>query len=564
MANHAQKRQPRRAKRQADAAPNGGRPAGGPRGDHGDWPASKVWWQFALEGAKDGVWTWDVPTNRASYSRQGLALLGYDEQEIGDTLEEWDQRVHPDDKARSYDLLERHLRGETEVYENEHRIRCKDGNYRWFLARGKVVERTTEGQPRQIIGTFSDINARKQAEERLRTLYFAIEHSNSTVLITDTQGRIEYVNPHFTAATGYTPAEVMGQNPRVLKSGEMPTEGYRQLWETIQSGNQWRGEFHNKRKDGTLYWESASIAPIRNDEGQITHFVAIKEDITERKRMEFTLRCRNHELEAARAELGQLNQQLEARVQERTREVERLLMDKQLLIDQLGHDLKTPLSPLLSLLPLLLAHESDAHRKQMLNLALDGARSIHVTLRRMLELCRVTAPDRTLNLTTRPLRHLVDMALAANHPEESLMGRIITNEVSESLVAQVDESLLLQAFEHVLDNAVKFTAPDGHIAVRAELQGRQVVVTVADNGQGMEAPHLLRAFDPFYKADASRHDRSAPGLGLAITRAIVERHGGRIWAESGGAQKGTLINFALPAANTGDTKKIHEETRSNC
>jgi PAS domain S-box-containing protein len=132
----------------------------------------------------------------------------------------------------------------------------------------------------------AELAERKQTEEQLRKLSCAVEQSPVSIVITDLQGSIEYVNPKFCALTGYSPDEVRGQNPRVLKSGETPPEAYRQLWETILAGREWRGEFHNKKKNGELYWESASISPVVDETGRITHFMAAKEDITEHKRTE--------------------------------------------------------------------------------------------------------------------------------------------------------------------------------------------------------------------------------------------------------------------------------------
>jgi PAS domain S-box-containing protein/putative nucleotidyltransferase with HDIG domain len=137
---------------------------------------------------------------------------------------------------------------------------------------------------------YRDITERKQAEEKLRQFSRAVEYSPATIVITDTQGNIQYVNPKFTQTTGYTAEEAIGNNPRILKSGITPPEEYKKLWMTITSGGEWRGEFCNRKKNGELYWESASISPILNERGETTHFVAIKEDITERKRAEESLR----------------------------------------------------------------------------------------------------------------------------------------------------------------------------------------------------------------------------------------------------------------------------------
>ncbi|MGZ6989375.1 MAG: PAS domain-containing protein, partial [Thermoanaerobaculia bacterium] len=128
-----------------------------------------------------------------------------------------------------------------------------------------------------------------EALERLRKLSRAVEQSPVSVIITDTDGSIEYVNPKFTQVTGYSSDEVLGMNPRILKSGELSREVYREMWETITAGREWRGELHNRRKDGELFWEFATISPIFDDRGKITHFVAVEEDITERKGAEETL-----------------------------------------------------------------------------------------------------------------------------------------------------------------------------------------------------------------------------------------------------------------------------------
>ncbi len=167
-----------------------------------------------------------------------------------------------------------------------------------------------------LLGAYLLASARHTAEvaqlaNSLRTISRATEQSPASVVITDTQGAIEYANPKFTQVTGYAFDEVRGQNPRVLKSGEMPEETYRQLWATITAGNEWRGEFHNKKKNGELFWEAASISPVRSPDGRITHYVAVKEDITERKRMEEAARIHMHQLEALRAVSAEITQELD-------------------------------------------------------------------------------------------------------------------------------------------------------------------------------------------------------------------------------------------------------------
>ncbi|MBX7151838.1 PAS domain S-box protein [bacterium] len=137
-----------------------------------------------------------------------------------------------------------------------------------------------------VYAIYRDILERKAIETKLSQLSCAVDQNPASVVITDVQGRIEYVNPKFTRVTGYTLDEVIGKNPRFLKSGETPQAEYSALWKTVLSGQEWRGEFHNKKKNGELYWESASISPITNNKGEITHFVAVKEDITDRKNLQ--------------------------------------------------------------------------------------------------------------------------------------------------------------------------------------------------------------------------------------------------------------------------------------
>ncbi len=182
---------------------------------------------------------------------------------------------------------------------------CRDVGYQFVAKNGKVLdcllsavsERDANGQVLRSLAVIIDMTERKRAEEKLLELSRAVEQSPASVIITSREGRIEYVNPKFCEVTGYTVAEVLGQNPRILKSGKMPPETYRQLWDALAAGKEWRGEFLNQKKNGELYWESASISPIVNEAGVTTHYLAVKEDITERKQAEKALREAKEQLQ---------------------------------------------------------------------------------------------------------------------------------------------------------------------------------------------------------------------------------------------------------------------------
>jgi len=173
------------------------------------------------------------------------------------------------------------------IWRGEFRNRRKDGAIIWEAA--SIAPIFSDGQITNFIEIKQDVTARRQAEEEVRKLSRAVEQSGNSIVITDLNGDIEYVNPQFTKATGYSFEEVVGKNPRLLKSGRQSQEFYQKLWASISSGKTWRGIFHNKRKDGLLYWELATIAPVINPNGDVTHYIAIKEDITRQKETEDAL-----------------------------------------------------------------------------------------------------------------------------------------------------------------------------------------------------------------------------------------------------------------------------------
>ncbi|MFQ5799965.1 MAG: PAS domain S-box protein, partial [Bacteroidota bacterium] len=231
-----------------------------------------------------GNWDWDMARNELWWSDEIYRVFGLTPQQFGATYDAFLNSVHPDDREfvkRSVDeaLYDR------KPYSIDHRIVLPDGSERIVHEHAQVTF-DEAGKPIRMIGTVQDITDRKHAEEQLRKLSQAVEFSPSSIIITDSDGTIEYVNPKFTEVSGYAFDEVVGKNPRILKSGNWSPEKYKQLWETITSGKVWRGEFENKKKNGELFWESTSISPITSAEGVITHFIAIKEDITEKKKLE--------------------------------------------------------------------------------------------------------------------------------------------------------------------------------------------------------------------------------------------------------------------------------------
>lgn len=175
------------------------------------------------------------------------------------------------------------------AWHGEFHNRKKNGELYWEYAHiSGIVDKS--GKVTHYLAVKEDITELKALMDRLRQFHRAVEQSPVSIVITNTLGQIEYVNPKFERVTGYRAQEVLGQNPRVLKSGETPSDAYRNLWSSIFEGKEWHGEFHNRKKNGELYWEYASISPIVDDDSRILYFLAVKEDITERKLMEQSLR----------------------------------------------------------------------------------------------------------------------------------------------------------------------------------------------------------------------------------------------------------------------------------
>jgi PAS domain S-box-containing protein len=230
--------------------------------------------------AQVGSWRLDVATNQVVWTDELYHMYGFDPSLPPPPYTEHMKLFTPESWEQLSTALA-HTRETGVPYTLELETIRKDGTNGWMWVQGEAVV-DAAGNTVELLGAAQDITARKQTEEILIKLRRAVEQSVSTIVITDVDGHIEYANPQFEKTTGYTIEEALGQNPRILKSDNIKPEDYKELWETIVAGKEWRGEFHNKRKDGSTYWEYATISPIRDTTGKLTHFLAVKEDITER------------------------------------------------------------------------------------------------------------------------------------------------------------------------------------------------------------------------------------------------------------------------------------------
>ncbi|MFZ4057219.1 MAG: PAS domain S-box protein [Ferruginibacter sp.] len=239
-----------------------------------------------IEKSPNIIYGYSPLEGKSYHSPKVYDILGYTHEQLAAHPSLWTDSIHPDDIIYVKQAVAAAQKGQH--INLQYRIKTAGGEWRWL--EDVSINMLNEGDDFQIEGIATDITERKIAEEKIRKFTQAVEQSPATIVITNLKGEIEYVNPKFTELTGYTVEEAIGQNPKILKSGETSSKEYDSLWTTICSGKEWHGEFHNRKKNGELFWEIASISPIKDEEGKITHFLAVKEDVTSRKIVEATLR----------------------------------------------------------------------------------------------------------------------------------------------------------------------------------------------------------------------------------------------------------------------------------
>ena len=250
---------------------------------------SEARYSRVMEGADQGYWEWNLITGKVAVNARFESMLGFEPGERDLVPGNWATYVYPDDLKKAMESFGRHLQGETSVYEAEMRCRSKSGEWVWIYTRGKIVARDADGNPTIISGTNTNITARKKAEEELRLASLVYQNSSEAMTVTDAEGVIIAVNPAFCALTGYEPDEVVGKNPKILKSGHHGRDFYDEMWRSLKSTGRWQGEIWNRRKNGEIYPEWLSISSIFEEDGSVHRRVALFSDITKKKELETLL-----------------------------------------------------------------------------------------------------------------------------------------------------------------------------------------------------------------------------------------------------------------------------------
>ena len=477
----------------------------------------------AIETAADAIINIDSRGMINSFNLGAQKMFGYTPKEvIGKNI----SMLMPPSSREDHDIyISRHLEtGQPKIIEQwkEFKAQHKEGK---IIPVELSLIKTYQRGKLMFLEIIRDISGRMHTEEQLSILSRAIEQSPASIIITDNEGSIEYVNPKFTEVSGYSYDEMIGKNTRILKSGEIPSEEYKSLWETISTGNEWRGLFHNQKKNGELFWESASVSPIKSPDGEITHFLSVKEDITEQMETERQL-AHALKLEAT----GQLT-------------------------SGIAHDFNNLLTIIMGNIQLLMDEKNKFSRHETSEILSDiysASKDGEELIQRLLLLLRKTKPRTTrfdVNQIIMDLKRVLGRMLG-----EDIRVVINLNEGGNFIFAdpnQVESALLNLAVNSrdAMPNGGVFriettnvTIGSQPVAGTANLKpGNYVAIKVTDSGMGMDKNVVEHAHEPFF---TTKEAGKGSGLGLSMVHNLTTQCGGDLLIEST-PEHGTTVTLYL-------------------
>ena len=391
-------------------------------------------------------------------------------------------------------------------------VRTADGQSKWLSISGTPLF-NENGDFLGYRGIGTDLTAEAHSATRLKLLSTAVEQSPVSVVIADPEGVIKYVNSHFCAETGYAQEDVIGKTSKIISSGETPVEVYEDMWATILAGHRWSGELHNRRKDGGTHWEMVIIAPVLDEMGKVAHFVAIMEDITQRRILQERLTSTNAELEQ--------------------------------FAYVASHDLRQPLRMVTSYLTIIekqLGPQLSADHRAFFGFAVDGAKRMD---RLILDLLEYSRTGRSSEFVSVSLGEAVSNALLI------LSETIRESEAAITVAPDLpvifgNPTEIVRLFQNLIGNAVKYRSLERPpvVGVGWRYQNNRYLVWVKDNGMGIPAEYRERVFKIFQRL-VSKEAYEGTGIGLAICKKIVEHHHGRIWVGSDD-EPGSIIFMTFP------------------
>ncbi len=472
---------------------------------------------IAYRCANDRNWT-------IEYVSEGcFELTGYMPEElVNNSVITFNDLIHEEDQEYLFnkwqDVLSR-----KETFQDEYRIITKNGKEKWVWEQGCGIY-SDDDKVVALEGFIIDITERKLVTNELRKLSRAVEQSPVSILITDPEGNIEYANPKFSELTGYSLPEIQGKNPRFLKSGFTTQEEYAELWKTITSGGEWRGELCNKRKDGKLFWELGSISSIKNDEGQITHLLAVKEDISEKKKFEEEL----------------------IKAKEKAEESDHL---KTSFLHNISHEIRTPMNAITGFSSLLNNPGLSSDKiKDYTTIIFNSSHQLLSIITDIIHIATIEAGQEKFIEKEMNLNYLLNTLYrqfeAVAKPKDIRL--ILETPLNDSEVdILTDETKLSEILSNLINNALKFTQK-GTVTISYAVKKTFLEFSVKDTGMGIPAGMHEKIFDRFLQVDHTvTREHEGTGLGLSISKAYVELLGGKIWVNSQ-PDKGSEFCFTIP------------------
>ncbi len=422
------------------------------------------------------------------------------------------------------------------------------------LALGGVDYINKPFQAEEVIARVrTHLKLHRQSTE-LRIFAQAVEQSPVNIILTDLDGTIEYVNPKGSELTGYTYGELVGKNPRMMKSGEMSAGEYDQLWKTISAGKVWKGVFHNKKKNGELFWESAAIAPVTDANGVITHYLGVKEDITERKIAEKKIHDLNANLELKvkerTLELSEANKHLERNILELKRAEEEIIksrdeamkanLAKSEFLSRVSHELRTPMNAILGFAQLLEMGELNPKQIKSTNHILTSGRYLLQLIDEVLDISSTEAGK--LALATEPVKlipvihELMDIIRPQIIEKQLTLG--FENSADDQLFIETDIKRLNQVLLNLLSNAIKFNITGGSVVIKTEMMPAKadsivpVRISITNTGEAISDENTRKIFEPFERIGAEKTETAGTGLGLTVVKKLMDAMQGVIGIES--------------------------------
>ncbi|MEH6578957.1 MAG: PAS domain S-box protein [Amphritea sp.] len=522
---------------------------------------SESYLRIVLANTVDGIVTINERGIIQSFNKAAGELFGYTVEEvIGKNVSMLTSSPH---RKKHDGYLRNYLKtGEKKIIGIGREVagQCKDGST--FPLRLAISEVIIDNE-RIFVALIHDLSEQKKAEAELRKLNRVLEQSPVSVVITDLKGNIEYINPAFSEKTGFSREDVLGRNPRFLKSGHTSAAQYSELWETISEGGDWHGEFLNKTSSGELIWESAAICPLRNAAGDITHFVSIKEDITASKKAEKEAVQRAKEIGKSYRDLEESRQMalhsMEDANKQRQRAVNALekLAESQHALHEakesaeaanrakssflatMSHEIRTPMNAVIGMSHLVLQTELDNKQRSYIEKVNLSAESLLGILNDILDFSKIEAGKLSLENTEFRLMKVFDNLanLVGLKAEEKGLEFIFDIDPDTPLSLVGDPLRLGQVLVNLGSNAVKFTE-QGEVVVTCKpiaSVGDRITLefSVHDTGIGLTEAQISKLFRAFSQADGTTTRKyGGTGLGLSISRRLVEMMGGEIGVQS--------------------------------